>query len=971
MTTITLVIAVITIFIACAQAPGTMALNTRAVPLTPAYSRLFRSTLKSSNNAVWLSFPAIMYTAFIMLGTTTRRLHSLCSSGLLPHITLLLTHGQRFVFQLPQQFCFSISNQDFFVANDNNLVEGISSTGVRSGHGKFHKGLQSATSPQSDKASPPSLFIPIKTLHQPHQYSMDHSDHIDHNNADSSISPVVTTPASASLLLINIFVGIASFLLCMLMRYQGSYSQNSFLMMIVYSTLVVGIIIMLAYVKFQEKFACLETTFHSPLKTFGAIYGAGVFFLAIVFTIVKQSHNLRPVISIIVYLVAASVYYFYAARRSQCFSEEEQKVMFVVYVINANIKSQLRRQSLMTLKRDNLVRSMMQRTSYLFGQVYYSSSKSTENSSSSFRSMMRGRNDISVSPSSRSSSFKAGSPTIPQRLVKHYYPQPSSLRTVDSGDCSTKPQASQSTVTGLSVNSDRSSSFDDTHVSLSITEAQDDVFMDVADYFTSCAASKGEGTVIIHIDGCASGKLSSVPIINTSSVSQSNISTAPNSSKKSVGSNQTDNLYSQHKINTPSFQPSLKMKVPGLALLIDVEEEGAQCSPDISPRQQPIDDSTTVFPTTVITPMVKDIQQSTEGTKLTVAEQLQSLPYKKNFTIHPAIKSMFLSPSSSFSWKNTKSSGRASLFGWMFSSISKPRIHTIPDEDEETGAAHNETGNQNEMRSEGNHQDTNQYVLKPQLSRFAGQHDQKPDKYLPSTVSTTSSTLEHTSMNDLEEGNLSVSRKKRRRESFAVPVPRKVYRHSLGEVMIMKNSNLQELFLDSKLGNNAPSSCKSSFDATLSDKNGSHNSIDDGSSGSGKNMAVLPFCTVPSRQQDYLQSFIAMNYMEQDHHEGSSKKNAGEGDSVFQVMNPNNSSQQQLPVKRNRPVRGLLRRSIHQFSTIASQVFPVADDQMEFQEYTKIFVQTMMQDMEQFNADELQTGNQLLNNEILQALPEH
>jgi hypothetical protein len=417
------------------------------------------------------------------------------------------------------------------------------------------------------------------------------------------------------------------------------------------------------------------------------------------------------------------------------------------------------------------------------------------------------------------------------------------------------------------------------------------------------------------------------------------------------------------------------MKVPGLTLLVDVEEEGAQCSPDISPRQQPIDPSTSVFPTTVITPMVKDIQQSAEGTKLTVAEQLQSLPYKKNVALHPAIKSMLLSPSSSFSWKNTKSSGRASLLGWMFSSISKPRIHTILDEDEETkdeetGVAHNETGNQNEMRGEGNDQSTNQYVLKPQLSRFAGQHDPKPDKYLPSTVSTTSSTLEHTSMNDLEEGNLPVSRKKRRRESFAVPVPRKVYRHSLGEVMIMKNFNLQELFLDSKLGNNAPSSCKSSFDATLSGKNGGHNSIDDGSSGSGKN-TVLPFCTVPTRQQDYLQSSIAMNYMEQDHHESSSKKNAGEGDSIFQVMNRNNSSQQQLPVKRNRPVRGLLRRSIHQFSTIASQVFPVADDQMEFQEYTKIFVQTMMQDMEQFNADELQTGNQLLNKEILQALPEH
>jgi amino acid transporter len=956
MTTVSLVVAVITIFISCAQAPGRVALHTQALPLTPAYYRLFRSTFDSPRNAVWLSFPAIVYTAFILLSTTTRRLHSLCASGLLPHITHFLNRIQRCILRFPKRLCCYTSSPESHHSNEDNFEEDFPSTEVRSENRKHYASPHSISSPRSEKPSSPSLLSSLKAFYQPHH------DLNSHSNMHSASA--VTAPAGASMIMINICVGIMAFLLCTLIRYRGSDSQYYLLMMIVYSTLIVGVFIMLAYLQFRKKFDCLETTFRSPLQSYGAVYGGGIFCVAISYTIAKQRNDVNSIIGIVVYLVALSMYYFYAARRSQCFSEEEQKVMFVAYVINANIKSKLRRQSSMALKRENSVGTLIQRTSSFFGQA--PSSTKSAGSHSSFHSFMRTKNENSVSISGRSINGNSGSSTIPRRLLKLPHPLPSSPPTEHNGESSTQQPTSVesiTTATGLSASIDHPTSLKAGQVSYSNMQTQDALTLGAADDSTSSIVSGGEGTVLLVIDGCASGAVSPVLTVKgpVSALSQSDLSTAPNSSKK-TSFHQPENVNNQQKSSIPPFQSS---KALDHNLPVAVEEESVQSSPEISMRQQQIETSISSVPTAVAPPIVQDIQQSMEGFAL---KQSQLPPCSDNVATQTTIKSF-----SSSSLNNTNSSGiRNSFIGWMISSISKPRIYTIPDEDEETGVGHNETVNRSRTSSRGSHHSTSQREMKPQLPRLTSQHES--DKLLHPTNSAISSNLEQNTAHEGEDEIALKSRKQSNRESFTMPVPSKVYRHSLGEVMILKNSSLQKLLLDSEFENSVQSSRKNSLEATPSGTNARYSS-----SGSSKKMTVLPFFTISTRQNHYRKSSIVINGSEQDAQEESSKHNAIDShgnNSNIPLNNSQRSSQKQLPLKRDSLVRGLLRRSIHQLSTIVSQVFPVADDQKEFQEYTEVFVQTMLQDMKLVDDDDdddddvLQLGEKLHNNESLHALSE-
>lgn len=957
MTTVTLVVAVITIFISCAQAPGRVALHTLALPLTPAYYRLFRSTFGSPRNAVWLSFPAIVYTAFILLSTTTRRLHSLCASGLLPHITHFLNRIQRYILWFAKQLCCHASSPESHHSNEDNFEKDFSSTEVRSGNTKHYANPHSISSPRSEKPSSPSLLSSLKAFYQPHH------DLNSHSNSHSASA--VTAPAGASMIMINICVGIMTFLLCTLIRYRGSDSQYSLLMMIVYTTLIVGVFIMLAYLQFRKKFDCLETTFRSPLQSYGAVYGGGIFCVAISYTIAKQRNDMNSIIGIVVYLVALSMYYFYAARRSQCFSEEEQKVMFIAYVINANIKSKLRRQSSMALKRENSVGTLIQRTSF-FGQA--PSSTKSAGSHSSFHSFMRTKNENSVSISGRSINGNSGSSTISRRLLKLPHPLPSSPPTEHSGESSTQQPTSVesiTTATGLSASIDHPTSLKAGQVSYSNMQTQDALTLGAADDSTSSIVSGGDGTVLLVIDGCASGAVSPVLTVKgpVSALSQSDLSTAPNSSKK-TSFHQPENVNNQQKSSIPPFQSS---KALDHNLPVAVEEESVQSSPEISMRQQRIESSISSVPTVVAPPIVQDIQQSMEDFAL---KQSQLPPCSDNVATQTTIKSMSLSSSfSSSSLNNTNSSGiRNSFIGWMISSISKPRIYTIPDEDEETGVGNNETGNRSRTSSRGSHHSTSQREMKPQLPRLTSQHES--GKLLHPTNSAISSNLEQKTAHEGEDEIALKSRKQSNRESFTMPVPSKVYRHSLGEVMILKNSSIQKLLLDSELENSVQSSRKNSLEATPSGKNAKYSS-----SGSSKKVTVLPFFTISTRQNNYRKSSIVINGSEQDAQEESSKHNAIDShgnNSNIQLNYSQRSSQKQLPLKRDSLVRGLLRRSIHQLSTIVSQVFPVVDDQKEFQEYTEVFVQTMLQDMEQVDDDDdvIQSGKKLHNNESLHALSE-
>lgn len=159
---------------------------------------------------------------------------------------------------------------------------------------------------------------------------------------DSGLLPsvkavVVLFGESLAPLVLNGLTVIGCCLLCTLMALRGSGSIYSMEVLVVYFSYFIGITILSVYIIFRNKFECLENTFRSPLLSYGAFYGIAVFLIATLFTIFRQIVANRVFLVVVFYVVACALYYFMFARRTQCFSEQEQKIMFVAYVVNGKI----------------------------------------------------------------------------------------------------------------------------------------------------------------------------------------------------------------------------------------------------------------------------------------------------------------------------------------------------------------------------------------------------------------------------------------------------------------------------------------------------------------------------------------------------------------------------------------------------------------------------------------------------------
>ena len=104
----------------------------------------------------------------------------------------------------------------------------------------------------------------------------------------------------------------------------------------------------ICYIIFKTKFSNINKTFESPLGYYGAIYGIGNGVIGIAAVFYMGSYT--GIGLIVGYLMIASIVYVFKISKTQKFSEDEKKILFKAYLINANVasKNKLRKNNKVT-----------------------------------------------------------------------------------------------------------------------------------------------------------------------------------------------------------------------------------------------------------------------------------------------------------------------------------------------------------------------------------------------------------------------------------------------------------------------------------------------------------------------------------------------------------------------------------------------------------------------------------------------
>lgn len=147
-----------------------------------------------------------------------------------------------------------------------------------------------------------------------------------------AVGPFFSAPSSA-----GIFGLLLMFLFNIAMKRRGGAARYTFTILAIFCSFGQCISILVSFLVFRKKFECLENNFRNPLRSYGAYYGLAVFSGAWIYAIVQQSSDERYFIIFSGTCILCVIYYYAYGRRSQCFSEEEQRVMFVAYVINGKL----------------------------------------------------------------------------------------------------------------------------------------------------------------------------------------------------------------------------------------------------------------------------------------------------------------------------------------------------------------------------------------------------------------------------------------------------------------------------------------------------------------------------------------------------------------------------------------------------------------------------------------------------------
>jgi ethanolamine permease len=148
-----------------------------------------------------------------------------------------------------------------------------------------------------------------------------------------SFLPNSTVPTHA--LLIGCCFGFIILLIAFFMHQTDSYSP---MMVNLYSAGLMGtysiyIIIFFSFIVFRKKYPNLERKFTNPLGILSAVYGMVIAFIMLMIVMIFASVRFEGLKTFVIFTALMSLYYYFHARYRQSFSEEEQKVLFVVYLM--------------------------------------------------------------------------------------------------------------------------------------------------------------------------------------------------------------------------------------------------------------------------------------------------------------------------------------------------------------------------------------------------------------------------------------------------------------------------------------------------------------------------------------------------------------------------------------------------------------------------------------------------------------
>jgi len=114
----------------------------------------------------------------------------------------------------------------------------------------------------------------------------------------------------------------------------------------------------LTFVFLRKKYGCVRTSFRSSFGIPGALYAMAVFLFDIVAIVVYQQYSFISIIVLAFVLFCSLIFYFAVGKHIQQFSVEEQQSLFVIHVVNFNMKrrnAHKKRRSSISLKLYNFV----------------------------------------------------------------------------------------------------------------------------------------------------------------------------------------------------------------------------------------------------------------------------------------------------------------------------------------------------------------------------------------------------------------------------------------------------------------------------------------------------------------------------------------------------------------------------------------------------------------------------------------
>ena len=99
----------------------------------------------------------------------------------------------------------------------------------------------------------------------------------------------------------------------------------------------------ISFIELRKTFGLLERSFVNPLGIPSALIGMAVFTMNLISNVAFQGldqpiqHRIHPIAGFAVFILFAMVWYYIYARHYQCFSTDEQKIMFGAYVIKCKL----------------------------------------------------------------------------------------------------------------------------------------------------------------------------------------------------------------------------------------------------------------------------------------------------------------------------------------------------------------------------------------------------------------------------------------------------------------------------------------------------------------------------------------------------------------------------------------------------------------------------------------------------------